>query len=565
MKTHQCVVTPPLGSNAVYSELLLDHSWLAPWVVRVSSGLADVVRQLLEDIEDVLGPEPKISFLRVVEKPMGKRDPFARKLEVFIQPEVDIDALINALASVVSAAIGTSLVTCYLCGDTLDVMKDKSEWESYKFLADVGHGESFCLRCSEKQWHEDARKKNSVACEADDEETQEDDSEALESAALKPNKKANIENTGSATRSKRHQTPDDEWGLIDSFLHDDSDEDEDDESPQQAVAVAGPTISVFCPDAVDKLEKNNKDAPRDQLHRVRRIVAQMRESGYEKRLAMARDDWRDYCEILAEKFPNFADVTAFIRNQFALSAAGDGALRLPPMLLVGGPGVGKTEFLLTLANDLKTTLEVIDMSCAQTGSALTGSEAYWGNTQTGQLFNTLAYGDIANPLMLLDEIDKARGDERYNPLSALHQLLEPRQAKIYHDLSVPELTIDASHVIWVATANHLEGMAKPIIDRFTVFTIADPTPAQMISIVKNQYQRFLNNHPSGAYFDADMSQEVLAELSHHHPRKVRKMLEQAFGLAALDCRRSLSVEDIRASDIGERRRHGMGFLAQTNH
>lgn len=130
-------------------------------------------------------------------------------------------------------------------------------------------------------------------------------------------------------------------------------------------------------------------------------------------------------------------------------------------------------------------------------------------------------------------------------------------------MSVPELTIDASHVLWMATANHLEALEQPIIDRFTVFEISDPSNAQMPAIVNNQYQRFIDKHPSGQVFEDAIRDDVLAELCKHHPRKVRKLLEQSFGLAAFDKRNYLTVADIQASDTGEgRKKAGIGFLAK---
>jgi len=142
--------------------------------------------------------------------------------------------------------------------------------------------------------------------------------------------------------------------------------------------------------------------------------------------------------------------------------------------MLGEPGVGKTEFMLTLANDLNTTLEIIDISTSQSGASLSGSDNYWSNTKTGMLFNALIFGELANPILLLDEIDKGRSDDGYDPLAALHQLLEQRQAKEFCDLSVPEIKIDASHVLWIATANNIELIESQIVDRFTVFNISVP-------------------------------------------------------------------------------------------
>jgi ATP-dependent Lon protease len=182
------------------------------------------------------------------------------------------------------------------------------------------------------------------------------------------------------------------------------------------------------------------------------------------------------------------------------------------------------------------------------------------------LFNALVFNQVANPIVMMDEIDKVRGDKSYNPLAALHQLLELRQAKRFRDLSVPELNVDASHVIWIATANTLDNIDKPIIDRFTVFPIADPSRTQMSAIVTNQYQRFIDTHPCGKIFEGNrILPEVLDELCKHHPRKVRKMLDQAFGLAAIHKRSYLTVDDIKACDSGDKRKTGIGFMSDDSY
>lgn len=340
---------------------------------------------------------------------------------------------------------------------------------------------------------------------------------------------------------------------------------DDAEEPNEPgpVVIASNYITVFNSNEVEKLAIAYTDSTRDQANRIKGLVKKIRASSQQKELVGIPEGWRDYCEDLERKFPNFAEIVAFVRNQLALSSkpTGDGVLRLPPFMLVGGPGIGKTEFALTIATDFKTTFELIDISSAQTGSPLAGSEAYWGNSQPGMLFNTLVFGDVANPIIMLDEVDKAYGRRgEYDPLSALHQLLEPRQARNFHDLSVVELTIDASHVIWIATANKIEELTGPIIDRFTIFNVEDPSKEQMPAIVATQYQRFIDKHPSGAFFERTIRDEVLAELCEYHPRKVRKILDLAFGLAAYDGREYLTVKDIRAGDVGDKRRPGIGFI-----
>lgn len=311
---------------------------------------------------------------------------------------------------------------------------------------------------------------------------------------------------------------------------------------------------------VEQMEKSYEGATREHAGRVRSLVKRMRSVSPEKRLATIPSNWRSMCAQLMLDFPNFVDVIKFIRYQFALSNKSNKILHLPPFLLLGEPGIGKTEFLLTLTQQLNTSLDVIDVASLQSESTLAGSESFWGNTKPGNIFNKLVFADVANPIIMLDEIDKARNDNIHNPLSALFSLLEPRQAKAFKDLSVPEINLDASHIIWCATANERESISTPIVNRLVAFSIKKPDRKQMQVIVKNLYQQFTVNQSWGVYFDKVISEEVVAELCRHPPRKVRKILEQAFGHAAYENRNHITIEGVQAVISNEVSTTPMGFI-----
>jgi ATP-dependent Lon protease len=556
MQSH--TIIEPINPKLAYEENLSLHPWIEPWLIQVSEGFSCILDNYLREIQEILGSDqPKLAFLRIIEELDGSaRDSvisslYQRRFRIFIEPKTYIKARNEALIYSTAQAIGISLQTCFRCGRPLEVkdIKDKDEREKFPFLP-VAPSDcysstiSVCLDCAQRDWQKEQKAVKEVNTEAENA-----DGTAERWEEIKAAEKKYLESTQEEALKKNSRS-EYERDEFDALL-----------DAEEVVEVIKPVVAIFSTDEVDKLSDAYADAPRDQASRVKSIVKKIRKGSPLKQLVIIPEQWREFCDDLSEKFPNFSEVNLFIRNQLALSAASDNVLRLPPIILVGNPGIGKTEWSLSVSEELNTILKVIDISNSQTGSPLTGSESHWSNSQSGMLFHTLVLEDIANPIVMLDEIDKARGRIEYNPLAALHQLLEPRQAKNFHDLSVPELGIDASHVIWIATANSVEGLEGPIVDRFTVFNIADPSKEQMPAIVTNQYLRFLDKHPSGSVFERTIRDDVLKELCGFHPRKVRKILELAFGLAAYDNRDYLTVKDVKVGDVGDKQRPGIGFMS----
>ena len=156
--------------------------------------------------------------------------------------------------------------------------------------------------------------------------------------------------------------------------------------------------------------------------------------------------------------------------------AGDRAKRhadLPGHLLLGQPGIGKTHFAKQLAKLLGTGMSLVPMSSMTAGWLLSGSSSQWKGAKPGKVFQALVEGEYANPVMVVDEIDKAASDAQYDPLGALYSLLEHDTAQSFTD-EFAEVAIDASQVIWVTTANDERSIPRPILNRMNVFQIEAP-------------------------------------------------------------------------------------------
>ena len=181
-------------------------------------------------------------------------------------------------------------------------------------------------------------------------------------------------------------------------------------------------------------------------------------------------------QILAEKQPHMKDVVNFVIAQINLAQLSHKPVRLQPMLLVGEAGVGKTYFTQALA----TTVHILALDNDLTSSTFLGSDRKWGNSQHGMLFDVVVLGKHANPIVVLDELDKCQRTLRYgSPVTSLYSVLEPLSAKCVRDISLL-FEFDASQVTWIATANDAIYLDPPLRSRFREFHIMPPSAAECL-------------------------------------------------------------------------------------
>jgi ATP-dependent Lon protease len=258
---------------------------------------------------------------------------------------------------------------------------------------------------------------------------------------------------------------------------------------------------------------------------------------------------------LVETSPNFGAVVEDLRKFLALALAGNEAVQFTPMLLLGEPGLGKTYFAKKLAHALGTGFEFVSMSSLTAGWVLTGASAQWHNARPGKVAQTLIEGEYANPVVVLDEVDKAGGDARYDPMGALYSLLERDTASHFKDEFI-DVDMDASHILWIATANDESAIPEPILNRMNVYEIERPDAEGSRRIALAVYREILDAHRWP--FPAEPAEAVIERLAAIPPRDMRKLLLDAFGTARLAGRDHLVPEDIDARKLCGRRAR-MGF------
>ncbi|WP_291013783.1 AAA family ATPase [Hydrogenophaga sp.] len=250
----------------------------------------------------------------------------------------------------------------------------------------------------------------------------------------------------------------------------------------------------------------------------------------------------DGLRCLRASQPHFVQVVGLIEARVRLAQERDEPMRIPPVLLAGPPGVGKTHFTLELARVMERPVRRHSFDASHTASALMGSDRHWSNTRHGLIFDAVCLADRADPVILLDELDKATEHSRDgSPLAPLHSLLEPATAGTVTDISAG-IEFDASHVFFVATANDLRFVPAPIQSRFQVFHIEQPTAEQAIDLAQSVAAAV---HLRYGGFE-EPPRRLVTLLAHLTPREQIQALDHAYATALVNGRKHLVRRDLPA-------------------
>lgn len=235
----------------------------------------------------------------------------------------------------------------------------------------------------------------------------------------------------------------------------------------------------------------------------------------------------------------------------ALTKKGDS----PILCLVGPPGTGKTSIAKSLARVLKKPYVRISLGGVRDEAEIRGHRKTYVGAMPGRIASALKHAGVKNPLMLLDEIDKVSNDYKGDTFSALLEVLDSEQNSKFRDHYL-EVPMDLSEVLFVTTANTLQTIPRPLLDRMEVIEVSSYTENEKMHIaIEHLIPKQLERHGL-APDQLTISRNALWKMARNYTKEAGvRQLERKIGDICRKAAREILETKKKAVHVTERNLH----------
>jgi ATP-dependent Lon protease len=276
---------------------------------------------------------------------------------------------------------------------------------------------------------------------------------------------------------------------------------------------------------LERLEKINSASPEHNV--IRTWLEYVIELPWKKR-SDDNLDLKRAREVLDEDHYGIAKVKERIVEQLAVLKLNPEA-KAPILCFVGAPGVGKTSLGQSIARALGRKFERMSLGGLHDEAELRGHRRTYIGALPGRLIQAMRRAGFQNPVLMLDEIDKLGRDFRGDPAAALLEILDPEQNKTFRD-NYLDLPFDLSKVMFITTANTLDTIPAPLLDRMEILRLSGYSEEEKTQIAKRYLLPKLLQHTGLTAEQCVITEEALQKVIESYTREAGvRRLEQMLG------------------------------------